>query len=119
MEEYGIFSSNEDSIRLALAQEDARNAIHLPTDGWPSYSALYEGDPPAPFVRQDLRTAHLFALDHKTIHNREGGNDIASKALAAAGTEKVRQEEWQIASGICARPNCLPYLCTPLPHTGG
>ena len=96
MEEYGISHSNEDNIRLALAPDDRRNAIHLPTAGWPHYRATYGCDPPAPLVDPDLRTAHLFASGSTTTYNRGWGKDIVPSALAAAGAEKVRQEEWQM-----------------------
>ena len=67
-----------------------------PTASWPSYGALCGGDPPALLVDPDLRTAHLFALDHKTTHNREWGDGVVPAALAAAGAEKVHQEERQM-----------------------
>ena len=47
-------------------------------------------------MRQGLRTAQLFAPDRKTICNREWREDIVSRALAAAGAEKVHQEEWDM-----------------------
>ena len=61
LEEYGIFHSDEDDIRLALAPDDKQNAIHPPTAGWPHYEAPFGCDPPAPSADPDLRTAHLFS----------------------------------------------------------
>ena len=67
----------------------------LPPAG-PPCRVLYVGDPPAPLVCQDLRAAHVLALDHNALRNREGGQDIVSSALAAAGAEQVHREDWQM-----------------------
>ena len=70
MEAYGIGHSNEDRLRLALVPEDRRNAINLPTAGWPSYRTLYGFHSPAPLADSDPRTAPLFSLDPETIDSR-------------------------------------------------
>ena len=37
MENYGVFPSYDDHIRLALAPHDVQNATYLSTAGWPPY----------------------------------------------------------------------------------
>ena len=70
MEEYGIFQSNEDHLRLALVPEEHQNAIQPPAPGWSSYRALYEFDPPAPLADADLRVTALFPPVPKTSYSR-------------------------------------------------
>ena len=70
MEEYGIFQSNEDHLRLALVPAEHQNAIQPPAPGWSNYRTLYEFDPPAPLADADLRVAALFPPVPKTSYSR-------------------------------------------------
>ena len=94
MEDYGLFESNEDSIRLALAPQDPQNAMDLPTAGWPSYQELYRCDPPVPALYGNSQIAGLEAVGHRATCNRQAGRDIVPRALDAAGAERVDASEW-------------------------
>ena len=43
-EDYGLFASDEDNIRLALAPQDIQNTQGLPMAGWPPYQDLFRHD---------------------------------------------------------------------------
>ena len=94
MEDYGIFPSDGDNIRLALAPRVIQNAAYLPTAGWPPYRDLYGRDHPAPLLYEASQIAGLGALGHRATYNRTEGRDIVSIALAAAGAEQVDPAEW-------------------------
>ena len=89
MEDYGLFPPNEDKLRLVLAPSDVENATYLPIAGWPPYWDLYGCAPPASSLPVDSQIAGLAALDPRTTYYRAGGRDIVSRALPAAGAEKL------------------------------
>ena len=74
MEDYGIFASNEDDIRLALVPEDIQDAIDLPAEGWPPYQDLYRRDPPVPVLYDAPQNAGLggWALWQSIIARQAG-----------------------------------------------
>ena len=94
MEDYGIFPSNDDHVRVALVPQDFQNATFLPVAGWPPYLALCGRDPPAPVSSEAPQIAELGDLDYRATYNRVAGADIAPSALAAAGAERVDPSEW-------------------------
>ena len=81
MEDYGIFALNEDNVRRAAAPEDIRNAIDIPTAGWPPYQDRYLRDPPVPLLCEASLIAGLGGVDPATTQNRAAGRDIVSRAL--------------------------------------
>ena len=56
-EDYGIFPSNGDNVRLALAPQDVQSATYLSTAGWAPYWDLYTCVPPAPLLHEDSQIA--------------------------------------------------------------
>ena len=85
MADCGIFPSNDDNIRLALAPREIQNASFLPTAGWPPLWDLYGCGSPAPLLYEASEIAGPGALGHRATYNRTEGRDIVSRTPCGSG----------------------------------
>ena len=92
---YGLPVLNLGNRRLAVSEEDRKNAIDSPTAGSSSFARLYNlGVRSRPSPRDAFRAGPLVDMDPDARYHREWGRDVAPLALAAAAAVKVDQSAW-------------------------
>ena len=98
LRDYGVASTRDDLIRLAVSPAGRRTAIDFPTLGWSGFGRLFSTTRGIPLPGEAFRTSHLFELDPQTKCSGECCSYLASRARAAAKATKVEQNEWWVTN---------------------